>query len=330
MDSEFDTIINGNNQLIRTNYKSNNMKLSAKCIEIEFSIVNCRNGVYSIDNICDKMIQGFRFQTNINSFLLFPHREKSIMAINVNFEPMIFNIGFRQTKTIIKFLPNLTEFLVDMNKEYNDPIKELGKEDDNDEDLNENNIINIDNMNKIIDKEHDLSNLTEEELEMKEKKEKKLREEYKLKMLLRKKKKLKEIEKQRKKLEKEQIKPTFNTDNINNMIDVKVILDKTSIRFLDDSGTYLIPLLNIDTSQTIVKFIQNSNTDSVENISNLILESISRKKIPLSYYDINGLGMYVEMVFNLSINFYNDRINEWEPILERYSGTLKVDQVASF
>ena len=30
------------------------------------------------------------------------------------------------------------------------------------------------------------------------------------------------------------------------------------------------------------------------------------------------------------INFYNDRINEWEPILERYSGTLKVDQIASF
>ena len=57
MDSEFDTIINGNNQLIRTNYKSNNMKLSAKCIEIEFSIVNCRNGAYSIDNICDRMIQ---------------------------------------------------------------------------------------------------------------------------------------------------------------------------------------------------------------------------------------------------------------------------------
>ena len=330
MDSEFDTIINGNNQLIRTNYKSNNMKLSAKCIEIEFSIVNCRNGAYSIDNICDRMIQGFRFQTNINSFLLFPHREKSIMAINVNFEPMIFNIGFRQTKTIIKFLPNLTEFLVDMNKEYNDPIKELEKEDDNDEELNENNIINIDNMNKIMDKEHDLSNLTEEELERKEKKEKKLKEEYKMKMLLRKKKKLKEIEKQKKKLEKEQIKPTFNTDNINNMIDVKVILDKTSIRFLDDSGTYLIPLLNIDTSQTIVKFIQNSNTDSVENISNLILESISRKKVPLSEYDINGLGMYIEMIFNLSINFYNDRINEWEPILERYSGTLKVDQVASF
>ena len=114
------------------------------------------------------------------------------------------------------------------------------------------------------------------------------------------------------------------------MIDVKINLDKMSIRFLDDSSKYLIPLLNIETSQILVRFIQNSNTDSVENISNLLLESISKKQVPLSDYDINELGMYVEMIFNIAINFYNDRINEWEPILEKYSGTLKVDQIASF
>ena len=82
------------------------------------------------------MIQGLRFQTNINSFLLFPYREKSVMAINVNFEPMIFNIGFRQTKAVMKFLPKLSEFLVEMNNEYKDPIKELEKEEENDDDEN--------------------------------------------------------------------------------------------------------------------------------------------------------------------------------------------------
>ena len=41
IDNEFDTIIDGNNKLINTNYKSNNMKLSAKFLEIEFRLVNC-------------------------------------------------------------------------------------------------------------------------------------------------------------------------------------------------------------------------------------------------------------------------------------------------
>ena len=339
LDSEFDTIFDGNNLLVRTNYQSNNMKLSLKCLDTEFSIANFRNEKYYIENICDRMIQGFRFQTNINSFLLLPHKEKSVMAIKVNLEPVIFNIGFRQTKAIIKFMPKLTKFLEEMNKQYQDPIKELEKIGEiKDEELNENiineNLINEENnlnLNKIVSDES-LSSLlsVEEEKEKKKEMDKKLAEQYKIKMMLKRKKELKRIEEEKKKLEKEEKKPTTNIDNINNMIDVKVTLEKSSIRFLDDSGRYLIHLLDIETSQTLIQYIQNSNSDSVENISNLILESISRKQVPLSDYDINELGMYVEMVFNIAINFYNDRINEWEPILEKYSGSVKLDQIASF
>ena len=318
MDSEYDLITDGNKKLIRTNYKSNNMKLSAKCFEIEFIIYNFRNGVYSIDNICDRLVENFRLLTNIDSFLLLPYREKSVMAINVNFETMTFNIGFRQTKAIMKFLPKLSEFLVDMNKEYIDPIKEIEIEKEKKEE---------DNFNRIMSGEGIFSD-SNDDSQMES--ELKMIEQYKIKMMLkRRKKKIKE-EKEQEKIEKEQEKPTSNIDDFNNMIDVKVNLDKIAIRFLDDSGRYLIPLLNIEANQIIVKYIQNSNPDSVENISNLILESICKKEVPLSDYDINGLGMYVEMIFNIAINFYNDRINEWEPILERYSGVLKVDQIASF
>ena len=107
--------------------------------------------------------------------------------------------------------------------------------------------------------------------------------------MIKKRKELKKKELEKRKLEKEKLKPTSNIDNINMMIDVKINLDKMSIRFLDDSSKYLIPLLNIETSQILVRFIQNSNTDSVENISNLLLESISKKQVPLSDYDINEL-----------------------------------------
>ena len=337
MDSEYDTTKDGKGKTIKIDYLSNNMKISAKFININFSIINLQNGVYTIENICDQMLQGFRFMTNINSFLLLPYREKSVMAIDVIFDPLIFNIGFRQTKTIMAFLPMLSQFLTDMYKEYDDPLKELNKNENDDmNDLlieNENNIIN-ENPNKIIldeEKEVNLNNLTEEELEKRQIKNKKKIEKYKIKQKQLEQKKLRE--KKKKELQEEKAKQgkiVYNTDNLNNMMDVKLIFEKFSFKFLDDSGAYLIPLLNIETREILIKYITNSNTDSVENISNLILESISRKEISLENYDINGLSWYIELAFDFSINFYNDRINNWEPIIERYSGNLKVDQVTSF
>ena len=168
MNSEYDNIKDGFGRVIRTNYITNNMKMSAKCVNIGFAIANFQNGVYSVKNICDNMLQGFRFTTNIDSFLLLPHREKTVMAINVNFEPLIFNIGFRQIKTLLTFLPKLSEFLTDMYKDYDDPLKELNKQD---EILieDENNIINENKIN-LEEKEE---NLTEEEKKEKEKRDRK-------------------------------------------------------------------------------------------------------------------------------------------------------------
>ena len=337
MDSEYDITKDGTGKELRIDYLSNNMKVSAKFINIGFNIVHFQNGIYTIENICDQMLQGFRFMTNINSFLLLPHREKSVMAIDVIFEPLTFNIGFRQTKNIMTFLPMLSQFLTDMYKEYDDPLKELNKNEN--EDLNdlllgndENNILN-ENSNKINENEAEVNlvNLTEEELEKRQMKNKKKIEKYKIKQKQLEQKRLRD--KKKKELQEEkskQAKVVNNTDNLNYMMDVKLVFEKFSFKFLDDSGTYLIPLLNIETKEILIKYITNSNTDSVENISNLILESISRKEIPLKDYDINGLSWYIELRFDTSINFYNDRINNWEPIIEKYSGELKVDQVTPF
>ena len=345
MDSEYDNIKDGTGKLLRINYLSNNMKISVKCINIGLNIVKFQNGIYTIENICDQMLQGFRFKSNINSFLLLPHREKSVMAIDVYFEPLVFNIGFRQTKTILTFLPMLSQFLTDMYKEYDDPLKELNKDENelniendemniiNDNDIiNENNIIN-ENQNKINvdEQEVNLNNLTEEELEKRELKKKKKIEKYKIKQKQLEQKKLKEQKKKELQEEKaKQVKVVNNTDNLNYMMDIKLVFEKLSFKYFDDSGIYLTPLLNIETREIMIRYITNSNTDSVENISNLILESVAKKEIPLEEYDINGLTWYIELAFDTSINFYNDRINNWEPIIEKYNGVLKVDQVTSF
>ena len=329
MDSEYYMTVDGNGKLIETKYITNNKKLCAKLLNISFSIANFTNGIYSIDNICDQMLQGFRFSTNLNQFLLLPYKERSVMLIDVIFEPLVFNIGFRQTKALMKFLPKISEFLTDMYKEYDDPLKEvdINKYEKMSEFLSGNEKGNVIHESE----EKILADVSEEELEKKEAKKKKKIQKYKI---LQKQKEVRNFIQQKKKelveQKLKQVQAKTNIDDINYMMSVKVIIDKTSFKFMDDTGEYLIPLLSIDITQVLVRYIQNSNTDSVENVSNLILESISRKSIPLEEYDINGLSMYVEMGFNTDIHFYNDRINNWEPIIERYSGLLKIDQVTSF
>ena len=78
---------------------------------------------------------------------------------------------------------------------------------------------------------------------------------------------------------------------MNNTVDVKINMEKALIKIIDDSGNYLEPLLNIEFRETPIRFILNTNSDSVINISNLLVESISRKEIPIKNYDIKSLAL---------------------------------------
>ena len=134
--NEYNESVDGNGKTLKIEYIADNMKISCKILKIGFNIMT--NSVYNknrenneivysnINNYNNnQIIQGFRFQTNINSFLLLPYREKSVMSINLIFEPLVFSIGFRQIKIILLFLPKLSQFLTDMYSDYDDPLKEL-------------------------------------------------------------------------------------------------------------------------------------------------------------------------------------------------------------
>ena len=60
------------------------------------------------------------------------------------------------------------------------------------------------------------------------------------------------------------------------------------------------------------------------------MESISRKEIPINQYEIQNLTIYGKIGFNFSVLFYNNRIDDWEPIIEKYSAYIILDQIAWF
>ena len=193
--NEYNESVDGNGKTLKIDYIKDNMKISCKILNIGFNILNYSNIInnkirenvdlpININNYNNnQIIQGFRFQTNIDSFLLLPYREKSVMAINVIFEPLIFSIGFRQTKIILLFLPKLSQFLTDMYSYYNDPLKELLSSNINNNSINlinfENNEItenNINNSNLIY-----CSSIMDENIEKKLIENKEKIENYKIK-----------------------------------------------------------------------------------------------------------------------------------------------------
>ena len=339
-----DLIRNGHDKLVKIQIKENNMKTNIKILGVELNMLNYNKGKFSIDNICDRVLTSFRLCININSLLLLPDVEQTITLVNLDLEPLVFNVGFTQVRDFIKLVPTIKEFLKEIKAEYEDPIKEIEDFENIGEDIK--NIINIEkdeeinnninNKNKeektgIPDsiEKNEIINIEEENKKKKDEKKKEQNsriEQYKKRKLDKKKKKSKE-----KKLKKYlDDKPEINVELMNNTIDLKIHLEKILIKIIDDSGYYLQPLINLEFRAPPIKFILNTNSDSVKNISNLLYESISRKEISLKNYDIKSLALFGQIFFSFSVIFYNNRIDDWEPIIEKYEASITCDQVAWF
>jgi hypothetical protein len=156
LNTNFDLIRDGNTKLVKINFNENKINTGMKILNVELGILDYQNGIYSIDNIYDKILTGFRLCLNINSFLLLPQKEQTLTLVNIDLEPIVFNISFTHIKAFIKFIPILTEFLGDMKRGYDDPSIETDSRTNTDleEDMIYNNNI-IDNKIDNIIKESD-------------------------------------------------------------------------------------------------------------------------------------------------------------------------------
>ena len=321
--TNIDFIRNGNDKLVKININENRLKSGLKIPNIEFDILNYQNGIYSIEDSCDKILAGFRLCLNIDSILLLPEKEKMVTLVNINIEPLVFNVGFAQIKSFIKFIPTLNDLFEDIKKEYDDPIKEY--EDYENIDVKQDLFNNINNnekedLNIITTSSNNISN---EEEEKEKKKEKEKIEKYKIKRKKRKK------EKERSKKNRND-KVEINILKMNNTIDIKINIEKILLKIINNIGYYLQPLINVEFRFTPIQLIFNSNSDSVKNINNLLIETISRKEISINEYEIRNLTIYGKISFNLIVTFYNNRIDDWEPLIEKYGASIILDQIAWF
>jgi hypothetical protein len=117
----------------------------------------------------------------------------------------------------------------------------------------------------------------------------------------------------------------YNISLFNNLLDVNFKLDKTVIKLIDNTSFHEKPLTKIELSKVVFKIITNSDPVDSENMAQAIVEMISRKEI--SNYNIYNLYQYINGTFNIEICNYNEKVSNWEPILEPWNGKLSLSQV---
>ena len=302
--------------LLKMDYTVKDMKISAMIYNIDFDILKLTNNELRQSRLSNKILSNFRINTNLDSFLLVDEK-KNVMAIDVKLEPMTMLVGFREIKSLQKFMNASLKFLSDMYLPYDDPIKsydelsvdtsikkevvckkEEKKESDDDSTSDD---------EEEVAKDPNVISTSNEQPKPKQKKLSKAEQQKRDKIL-----------KDRR---------IYNICNFNNQMDILFQMDKISMKFLDNTVMLNTPLLNIESNKISMKYISNSNSRDQDNMANAIVESLTRKNIPISDYNVLNLYQYIDMNFNVEINFFNDKVNDWEPIMEPWMGNLKLLQV---
>ena len=307
-----------------TKYSKKNMNVTSKIFNIDFCLMDYNEGEAKMDNICNYLINNFRISIFLDSFLLLKDKEENssnIMNVNIEFEPMMMNLGFVQLKYIMNYTEKLNLLLNEMNTPYDDPLKSYL--------INDNNVLDENKKPLTFIESQILKSqiLTYENIEN-------LKNHMELTQALDSSNSIFNINNDNENNNQinnddDSIIPS-NLDKMNNMMDIELTIDKICIRLLDNTIYNTTPLLKLEYNKISLKYIANSNPNSTENISNVIVESVSKKEIPFNEYKIYGLYQYVYLNFSVEIYFFNDGISDWEPILEKWGGEVKMLQVASF
>jgi len=285
------------NRLIRQNFLKKNMNLNLMVFNVDFDVVNFLNNNFVKNLSDDKILSNSRVTIQMRNFLIL-EKETIVTNVELHVEPISMIIGFRQINVVLQFANSFSQFSQDLAKSLQtsaDSIKEYNNKDEN-------------YLFKAIDDENEaLKNtfpLGESEY-------------LKYKEILNKK-----INEMNSKLEN-QVK--YNTKNFNALMDVNFKLDKAIIKLIDNTGYHEIPLAKIELSKVSFKLISNSDPCDADNMAQALVEMMTRKEI--GEYNIYNLYKFMDACFNIEVSAYNEKVSDWEPILEPWNATVKMTQV---
>jgi len=300
------------NNLVIQNYLKKNLFVNMMIFNIDFDMYNVANQQILFNLLNEKILSNSRITIFVKSFLL-PEKNSEIMTVEFKVEPITMIIGFRQVRILKDLMENLNNSLYPKKQEEDEYFKGKPKEltRDNykihelDSQINSKEKIQVDTDKLLNLSEYsDDKNLSKKNISQ-----------YDDALS----KKLSKIEK---KIEN-QIK--YNTALFNQLMDINFVLEKGTIKLIDNTGDYERPLTMIELSKISLKMITNSNPYDVDNMCQAIVEMLSERKP--ENLNISNLYMFMDTYFTIEMSSFNERVSDWEPILEPWSGNFRIEQI---
>lgn len=299
------------NNLVIQNYHKKNMFVNMMLFNIDFDMYNVTNEQILFNLLNEKILSNSRITLFIKSFLL-PEKKSEIMTVDVKLEPITMIIGFRQVRILKDLMEIMNNSLNSTTKDNNNKAKEDEYFTQKPESKQKNDQIDLKTKAELSHEK--LLNISEHNSEDEHKNKKEISQ-YEDALS-------KKISKIDKKIEN-QIK--YNTALFNQLMDVNVIFEKATIKLIDNTGDYEKPLTMIELSKITLKQISNSNPYDVDNMCQAIVEMISERKP--ENLNICNLYSFMDAYFSIEMCSFNERVSDWEPILEPWSGNFRIEQI---
>ena len=286
-------------KLLAQIYETKTSFMHVSLSEFEFDMVyflpNSKNFTHNPSS--ERLVSNFRFSCSIEGYIV-PLSEVSVMNIDVEMEPLILAFGMRQVRKLMKLSDLSLAFLPKLNEKYIPYIKPH----------------QVVNGVPVIPKRP--------KMHMKQVIRKILTRNQFRKILKQKMTEVMEKEKDKKKV------VFINTNRFNSHMEINVKINKIALILFDNTVASKTIMLEVNLTKLMVKMITNSRIRDKENMSLALYEMLTADQIPRSKFNINHLGLYMDVLFSMDSNYFNININEFEPLLERFNMGVTMLQVA--
>ena len=285
-------------QIYETKLSYMHVSLSKCEFDVVFLIPNTKHFTHNAAS--ERLVSNFRFKCNIESYIA-PFAEQSIMNINILMEPLILAFGMRQVRTLYSFYnENFNKFMNEFNEKYFPFIKP---------EQIVNGVVMIPKKKKRTLKEivrkaylkNHISKIFKQRMaEIQEKKKEKTRKVF------------------------------INTTRFNNHMNILCKIDKIGLILLDNTVETKTIILEVNLTKLYVNMKMNTRIKDKQNMSLELYEMLTAEILPRTKFNINQLGLYMDVLFSMDANYFNLTINEFEPLLERFNMGVTMLQVAPF
>jgi len=327
--------------LTAQNYNKSDLNVSFSINDFDMGLEKYIGGLILENDINYKLITDLRFGGYLNKFIL-NKKNSFVTNANIKIDPILINLGISQIKVFQSFNEQIQKVLKetdesaakeDKEKEEREKqieliqIEELFNKNNQQRSITSHRVFAdniITNKNQKNTNKSDRHDTIEQNSKMRnQKNERKIKDTSELNLQSN---KQTGVDNKDKLSAKEEIKDIIlNTTSFNQIYDFEVSLEKMKTLIYDDINKLICHLITFEVSNLKTKYIANSKPYDIENFFMFFNEIITNKQS--KNFNLYNMFSYLKVKLHLDIKLFNERYNNWEPLVEPFELLCSVHQI---